>query len=108
MSRLMIELPSQSEQTEFNLRRWDELLADSDLAKIEGRIETDRHGQIIMSPPPSARHGSYQFKVANLLRDLMPEGEIVTECPVSTADGVRASDVAWASEESMRELGNRS
>jgi Uma2 family endonuclease len=108
MARLTIELSSQEEQTEFNLRRWDELLDDPDLAKIEGRIETDRHGQIIMSPPPSARHGSYQFRVADALRDLLTDGEVLTECPISTADGVRVADVAWVSEERMRELGNRS
>lgn len=108
MARLTIELPSQREQRESNLRRWDELLADPELAKVEGRIETDRHGQIIMSPPPSAQHGSHQFKVADRLRDLMKDGEILTECPISTADGVRAADVAWASSERMGELGNRS
>ncbi|HEU0038573.1 MAG TPA: Uma2 family endonuclease [Verrucomicrobiae bacterium] len=31
----------------------------------------------------------------------------LSECPVSTADGVKAADVAWASPECMRELGNR-
>jgi Uma2 family endonuclease len=108
MSRLTIELPSQRAQNDFNLRRWEELLADSELAKIEGRIETDRHGQIIMSPPPSARHGSFQARIVRRLWELMPSGEVLTECPISTADGVRAADVAWASEQTMRELGNRS
>ena len=108
MPKLTIELPSQRAQTEYNLRRWDELLADPELAKIEGRVETDRHGQIIMSPPPSARHGSFQFRISDRLRDLSPAGEVLTECPISTADGVRAADVAWASEQTMRELGNRS
>ena len=42
MSMLTIELPAQEEQTAFNLRRWAEVLADRELAKIEGRIETDR------------------------------------------------------------------
>lgn len=107
MAGLTIELRSQREQNEFNLRRWDELLDDPELARIEGRIETDRHGQIIMSPPPSARHGTFQSKIGYALRDLMTEGEVVTECPISTADGVRAADVAWASEETMRALGNR-
>jgi Uma2 family endonuclease len=107
MSRLVIELPSQNEQNAFNLRRWEELLADSEWTKIEGRVETDRHGQVIMSPPPSAQHGSFQFRVADALRDLLPSGEVLTECPISTADGVRAADVAWASEETMEELGNR-
>jgi Uma2 family endonuclease len=108
MSRLTIELPSQAEQDAFNLRRWNELLQDPEVMRIEGRVQTDRHGQIIMSPPPSARHGSYQFRVADALRDCLAHGEVLTECPISTADGVRAAGGAWASEERMRELGNRS
>jgi Uma2 family endonuclease len=45
--------------------------------------------------------------MAYLLRSQMPCGRVLTECPISTADGVRAADVAWASPETMRELGNR-
>ena len=37
----------------------------------------------------------------------MPQGRVLTECPISTADGVKAADAAWASPECMRELGNR-
>ena len=102
---LTIELPPQRTQTAFNLRRWSELLRDPALAKIEGRIETDRHGQILMSPPPGAKHGGYQFEIGFLLRRLMHDGRVLTECPISTADGVRAADVAWASPECVRELG---
>lgn len=107
MGSLTIELPEQKAQTAFNLRRWNELLADPTLAKIEGRIETDRHGNIIMSPPPAASHGSYQSEISFLLHQLMHEGRVSTECPISTADGVRAADVAWASPECLRHLGNR-
>jgi hypothetical protein len=71
MATLTIELPPQQEQTRFNLRRWAELLADRELAKIEGRIETDRHGNIIMSPPPAPTHGSFQSRIAYHLTDLM-------------------------------------
>jgi Uma2 family endonuclease len=108
MSRLTIELLSQREQNEFNLRRWDELLTDPELAKVEGRIESDRHGQVIMSPPPSARHGTFQSRIVYHLRILLADGEVISECPISTADGVRAADVAWASDRTMDELGNRS
>jgi hypothetical protein len=31
------------------------------------------------------------------LRTLLPEGIVATECPISTADGVKAADVAWLS-----------
>ena len=108
MQTLTIELPSQAQQTRFNLRRWDELQTDPVVAKIEWRIETDRFGQIIMSPPAAPSHGSYQLWIGHLLAKLMPRGRVLTECPISTADGVRAADVAWASSEKMRELGNRS
>jgi hypothetical protein len=47
MARLTLELPAHKTQRAFNLRRWAELLADRELAKVEGRIETDRHGHII-------------------------------------------------------------
>jgi Uma2 family endonuclease len=107
MATLTIKLPPHETQTESNLRRWDELLVDRELAKIEGRVETDRFGHVIMSPPPAANHGRYQFEIAQLLNKLMRRGQVLTECPISTADGVRAADIAWASEQRMQELGNR-
>jgi Uma2 family endonuclease len=107
MATVTIELPPQPAQTDFNLQRWAELLRDRGLAKVEGRIETDRHGHIIMSPPPAPTHGRFQSRIAHLLQTLMPEGETLSECPISTADGVKAADVAWASLKCMRELGKR-
>jgi hypothetical protein len=79
MATLTIKLPSQKEQTDFNLRRWDELLFDPEMAKIEGRVETDRYGHVIMSPPPAANHGSYQLEIGHLLRTLMKVGRVLTE-----------------------------
>lgn len=104
---LTIELPQHEAQTVFNLRRWAELRANPELGKFEGRIETDRHGHIIKSPPPAPTHGSFQSEIAFQLRTLMSDGRVLTECPISTADGVKAGDVAWASPACMRELGNR-
>lgn len=107
MPTLALELPPQKAQTVFNLRRWAELLADPELARFEGRVETDRHGHIIMSPPPAPAHGSFQSEITYLLGGLMDIGRVITECPVSTADGVKAADVAWASPTRMQELGRR-
>ncbi len=108
MTTLTIELPAQEKQTEQNLRRWSELLDDPLLENLEGRIETDRHGQIVVSPPPSAQHGRFETRIARLLGELLPNGEAIVECPISTADGVKAPDVLWASEAKIRALGNRS
>lgn len=105
MPSLTVELPSQQDLTEQNLRRWAELVSDPKLEQLEERVETDRFGHIIMSPPPSAHHGSYQFKIGVLLDKYMQGGRVITECPISTADGVKAADVAWASPDRLRELG---
>ena len=94
---LVIQLPVREDQQEFNLRVWEGLQADPELAKIEGRIETDRHGQIIMTPPPGPLHGSRQFQIAYQLRSKLG-GRPVTECALSTSDGVKAADVGWFSD----------
>lgn len=105
MSTLTIELPPQRTQTEFNLRRWAELLADPEMQKIVGRIETDRYGHAFMSPPAAADHGGFQSEISFFLRQLLDEGRVHVECPISTADGVRVADVAWASPKCVRERG---
>src|SRR5438105_1000100 len=111
MARLTIELPAQEKQTEFNLRRWSELLSDSglarELAKYPGRIETDRHGHIIMLPPPGYSHGSYQLEIGRLLAPLLPEGRAATESPISTAAGVKAADVTWISHRRLAAIGEK-
>src|SRR5438552_15710873 len=97
MATLTLDLLPHKTQTPLNLRRWAELLADGELAKIEGRIETDRYGHIVMFPVAAPSHGSFQAEIGHLLWSLLREGRVLTECPISTADGVKAADVAWAS-----------
>ncbi len=101
MATPTIDLASQEKQTAFNLRRWAQLSTDRDLARelanIRGRIETNRHGHIVMLPPPGPSHGGYQSEIAYFLRTLLTEGRVITECPISTADGVKGADVVWIS-----------
>src|ERR1700751_4024630 len=101
---LTIELKGSAEQTAFNLKRWAEVLADPELARLPHRIETDRHGHILMSPPPAPSHGVKQAKIATLFDRLLPEGVVATECPVSTGDGRKASDIAWPAPERRQEV----
>lgn len=89
----------------FNVAVWEKLVADSTLAALDFRIETDRHGQMIMSPPPAPSHGSRLSRVARHLGNLNPTGEVVSECPVSTREGVKAVDVAWCSSELWERYG---
>jgi Uma2 family endonuclease len=92
---ITIELPELAAQTKFNLARWTEILADTELAKLSYRVETDQHGHLVMTPPSAPIHGNRQGRIGALLLQLLPDGEIFTECPISTAGGVKAADVAW-------------
>jgi Uma2 family endonuclease len=101
---LTIQLHPSEKQTAFNFKRWRELLKDRDLARLPHRIETDRHGHILMSPPPAPLHGIKQAKIATLFDQLLPNGIVITDCPVSTSDGVKAIDVAWLAPERRQEV----
>jgi Uma2 family endonuclease len=89
------------------LRRWDEIHSEATWFKIEGRIETDRHGRIVVIPPAAPHHGLFQSRIAINVEKLMSHGEVLIACPMSTIDGVKAADVAWVSAQRWRELGNR-
>jgi Uma2 family endonuclease len=93
------ELVESEDQTAFNLAVWERVLADRFLAGLPHRIETDRYGQIIMSPPPAPEHGEEQFEIGSILRRLLPGGRVITECPLSTSEGVKGVDVAWISKD---------
>jgi len=106
MAVFTIALRSQTEQTRLNLRRWEEVLNDPQLRRIEGRVETDRHGRVILTLPQLPHHGRLMCKVGSLLEVHAPSGQVITVCPISTADGVRAVDVGWASDEKWEEIAN--
>jgi hypothetical protein len=42
-------------------------------------------------------------RIGTLLEQILPNGHVVTECPVSTPDGVKAIDVAWLTPERGQE-----
>jgi Uma2 family endonuclease len=96
--QLVIELPSREDQIAFNRRRWQEVLADGELASLPGRIETNAFGNVLMMPPAS---GSHSYRLTRILLGLERrlDGQVLAECPISTIDGVRAADVAWYSHE---------
>ena len=100
---LTIQLHTSENQTAFNVNRWRQLLADPELARLPYRVETDRHGHILMSPPPAPAHGKKQNRIGTLLEQFLPNGHVVTECPVSTPDGVKTIDGAWLAPERGRE-----
>lgn len=101
---ITIELPAFDIQNSANQQRWAELLNDPLLTKLPGQVETDRYGHIVMSPPARSQHVARQCRIAFCFQTLLPEGVIISECPVSTSDGVKGVDVAWFSLERYRQV----
>lgn len=96
-----IELQPRHQQ---HLARWEELQSDPELAKLPYKIETDRFGRILMSPPPFFDHARYAAKIIDLLHGLLPAGKAFGETPVLTPDGVKVTDAAWFSADYAHEL----
>ncbi len=100
---LQLQLPSHDEAIALNRVRWAEVHADPTLAASPNRIETNGFGQIIMTPPSTGPHCVRQFSIAMKLQNLLG-GRALTECPISTVDGVRAADAAWFSSERYQQV----
>mgnify|MGYP002626531125 CR=1 FL=1 len=45
--------------------------------------------------PSKGWHGAYQARIAHLLASQLPEGLVITECPVDTPKGTKVPDVGW-------------
>jgi Uma2 family endonuclease len=83
---------------------WDEILNDPILRDLPFKIETNKFGQILMSPA-SNKHGNLQFKTGREIDRVKKRGEVIIECSIQTSDGVKVADVAWASDEFIAEHG---
>lgn len=79
-------------------KTWKEICETFPLKDLPYKIETDKKGNILMSPV-YVKHGFFQSKIAILLSRLAPNGITVVECAVQTKDGTKVSDVAWFTKE---------
>lgn len=82
--------------------RWNQVIADPLLANLPYKIELNKFGQILMSPA-SNWHGMMQFLLGEKIKAKRKRGTIIVECSILTRDGVKVADVAWASDEFLKE-----
>jgi Uma2 family endonuclease len=83
---------------------WQSIIENPFFRDVPYKVETTRAGAILMSPA-SNWHGSAQSQIAFSLRSGRTGGEIITECSILTAEGVKVADVAWASDGFMNTHG---
>jgi Uma2 family endonuclease len=84
-----------SSQAQTNQRVWTGLISDERYSSVAGRVETNRDGEVLLSPAPPPRHGRRQAQIGIHLEKHLPQGFVLTGCPVSTSEGVKVTDVAW-------------
>ncbi len=75
---------------------WQEVCQDPTLQDLPYKVELNRWGQIVMSPAKNT-HAILQGKIARILVQMRPEGEVFPECPIQTLDNVKVADVVWVS-----------
>lgn len=82
---------------------WSEVIHNPFLQDLPFKIELNKFGKLLMSPASNS-HGRFQGRIAGLLWQGLPKGEVITECSVQTSEGVKVADVAWASAEFIAEF----
>lgn len=83
---------------------WHHILDDAQLQELPYKVETNEHGQIVLSPH-KPHHGILQTRISDLLRDHASRSGIrAVEFAVETAKGVKVPDVIWVSDERFAEL----
>ena len=76
---------------------WEEVCAHPDLQELPFRIETNRWGQIVMSPPHND-HAFAQASVYDLLKQKIRRGKHLQETVIDTEDGNKVADATWMSD----------
>lgn len=84
--------------------QWAEVVDNPYLENLPFKIELNRYGKIEMTPA-SNRHGHLQFQIGTLLKRKLKKGEVLIECSVQTAEGVKVADVAWCSKAFIKQYG---
>jgi len=83
---------------------WTEVVDNPLLKDLPFKIELNRWGKILMSPA-SNQHGYIQADLVYELRTKLPNGKVITECSIKTAQGIKVADVTWLSNEFVTKYG---
>lgn len=96
-------MPTTTTRAKEHQDHWDEVVSDPSLRDLPYKVETNRRGQIVLSPHKN-RHSFAQEKVADLLEKHAPDGFTPPEFAIATPEGVKSPDVVWMSPDRRREM----
>jgi Uma2 family endonuclease len=81
--------------------QWERLLLDPAIRDLPYKVETNRAGQLIMTPHRPI-HSFYQEAVSRLLKSQLPAGQTAPEVAIYTDQGIKVPDVVWMSMDRYR------
>jgi Uma2 family endonuclease len=84
--------------------RWQDLLNDPVLQDLPYKVETNEHGQIVLSPHTRI-HSRLESKISALVETQgASEGVSFVELAIDTAKGTKVPDVAWMRTERYKSI----
>lgn len=96
-------MPTTVSRAKKHQSRWDEIAKDPSLRNLPYKVETNRRGQIVLSPHRN-RHSALQEDIQDLLREHAPDGRQPPEFAIATSEGVKVPDVIWSSPERWSQM----
>ncbi|WP_103030323.1 Uma2 family endonuclease [Salinibacter altiplanensis] len=93
--------PTTAEQDQQE--RWAEISSDPVLCELLYKVETNRRGQLILSPH-SASRSDMQGDLIALLHEHADGGRVRPEFPIATSKGTKGADVVWCTSERRDEM----
>lgn len=83
------------------LAAWKRAVEDPQLEDLPYKVETNEHGQLVLSPT-SLSHSKYQSRIHDLLLGFLgADGRVFPELAVETSKGVKVPDVSWMSNDRL-------
>lgn len=83
--------------------QWHEIVRDPRLRDLPYKIETNKRGQLLLSPQKN-RHSDRQTRLFPLLQTHAPAGHISVEYALATPKDAKAPDVVWIRPARKREM----
>lgn len=103
--RLKRYRPTRATQHRWYTMSWQEVCGNPNLQNLPFKIELNNQGQILMTQV-KVYHFLFLRKIAGLLYSNLTDGNVLVECAISTKEGTKVADVAWASKERLKVIGN--
>ncbi len=96
-------MPSIQDPATEHQKRWERLCRDPSLIDLPYKVETNRQGQLILTPLSVSR-SRRMSEIMRALDEHAPDGSAPPLYALATPDGVKVPDVVWYSPERGRRM----